>query len=625
MINASSFMWRKPRVVNIDRVHLDEYSVEPLDKNALRAARNPLYNIEEMRRNWYQVAKHINVTNITYCTNRASRDARRGLLENIRNLLGGSRAHDPRSVRETIRAIVNEIHSRPENYELIKSFACFLQALVNEQRIRGNREVREGVEPRIMPLISEGLSNTVMNAALIDERQFTRAYMDDAFDIFKDAPDAFLLKMSFQPDFSDPGALNELLVAMFGLNALRQYIPSFMFVYGSFRSFSSLAAADDVDSIELFSGMGWTRYNMVETKNGITLFNEIMEHAHETGHILNLLAQIVLALWIAREYCDFSHNDLHTDNVIVQELDTVRLIEFRHGKNEIVLPVKKLATIIDFGRSHIRIPLTLDDAYYLVDDPRSAPFIEFDSETAYFHTGHISSHSGYTPVAPNSLSDIVQITTSMTMTLLFKAKKLRHELDSTQSFLARRRLNGVIKTYNAFVEILRPLFSPGAGEADILEWISLEKKYVPLNIDIHPLSFFSRAILPQLIEHGVDVFINEDVSFIKSKFPNAAPFKCGERECDAGPLAPVTRRGSVDEPENWAATISPDPATADFWRTMVDKMHDYAEIYRKSDIDDEKHDMIISELADMLAIEDKNGVITSPGEKSLLELYYKLF
>ncbi|MFS8158764.1 MAG: hypothetical protein ACMG6E_00865 [Candidatus Roizmanbacteria bacterium] len=182
---------------------------------------------------------------------------------------------------------------------------------------------------------------------------------------FKDVQDLFVIKVPKDPEVD--GLFHEYFIGVAGLNPLRKYVPNFSYIFAAFRCLppdinqdktvtkwcsapgSSGASAVNYVVFEKIPGKGFSdsMSKLLPAKDGFTTY-------------LSYLIQLAFALRLAQQQCDFTHYDLHGDNVILRDLP-------EDGPGEIYIPylmkkgtivfvkTKAIATIIDYGRSHIAV------------------------------------------------------------------------------------------------------------------------------------------------------------------------------------------------------------------------------------------------------------------------------
>jgi len=156
---------------------------------------------------------------------------------------------------------------------------------------------------------------------------------------------------------------HEAIIGMLALNKLRDIIPNFMFIYGLFYCSQPLKIPNNISNtnnsykICPINGLKYGHLVMENIFNSKPL-DQIL-NSLTTQEFLNIYLQIINALNLAHKEYDFTHFDLHSGNVLIQELSEPILIPLYTDSQEIIyITTNKLARIIDYGKSHININIT---------------------------------------------------------------------------------------------------------------------------------------------------------------------------------------------------------------------------------------------------------------------------
>jgi hypothetical protein len=188
----------------------------------------------------------------------------------------------------------------------------------------------------------------------------------------KDATGLFVIKgpiESFSHEARD--GVHEAFVGFFALNPLRNVCPNFMYTYAAFR------CAPPIASKQIGTVASWcSTVNKDDSKN-IT-YTVLENLADEKGKVLSVrkalidprfetefsvwnffstLAQLVSAFATAWKYCEFTHYDLHEDNVVLTPVGDKRgvLIPYNVEGQIVYVLTQHIATVIDYGMSHVKI------------------------------------------------------------------------------------------------------------------------------------------------------------------------------------------------------------------------------------------------------------------------------
>jgi hypothetical protein len=137
--------------------------------------------------------------------------------------------------------------------------------------------------------------------------------------------------------------INEAFVGLFGLNALRNIgIINFALIY----DIVFLKDCHKLQEIKSYSDCNYVLYEYIE---GVTL-REFMISS-DVPIMVCVIRQIMYALYEANITSDFTHYDLHDDNIVIKH-ERVN-IEYPNLKKKIGCDYR--AVIIDYGSSHITL------------------------------------------------------------------------------------------------------------------------------------------------------------------------------------------------------------------------------------------------------------------------------
>ncbi len=160
----------------------------------------------------------------------------------------------------------------------------------------------------------------------------------------------FVVKVATEDD----SLAHEAVVGMGAINKLRMFVPNFMQTYGVFRC--NPPVIDDNNKLVTWcSGTNRSvNYLVLENIPGKSLRK--MAPSITGPEFINIYIQVVNALAVAHTYFDFTHYDLHADNVMIQTLPFNISIPI-YIDREIVghIVTNMLAKIIDYGFSYAEI------------------------------------------------------------------------------------------------------------------------------------------------------------------------------------------------------------------------------------------------------------------------------
>ena len=177
---------------------------------------------------------------------------------------------------------------------------------------------------------------------------------------FDDVKNMFVIKV---PKSERNDLLHEFLVGM-ELNSLRRYIPNFSYVFGGFRCSSTVLREESnilgrpVDR----SPVNWCNNSGSNVEyivyENIAPAVELSEYVKSCTfeQFLDKYLQILYSLLLAQDLKNFSHNDLHTDNILIRKMDQNVSIPYTTEKNIIeYVNTDGIATFIDYGLSMIKL------------------------------------------------------------------------------------------------------------------------------------------------------------------------------------------------------------------------------------------------------------------------------
>jgi len=163
--------------------------------------------------------------------------------------------------------------------------------------------------------------------------------------MLKEQSDMYVIKTG-KTEQAGQELIHELTVGTYGTNKMRNICPNFAYVYGGFRC--SPPIGDQKKSICDFNN---NKVNYIIYESVLDSI-PIKQYLTDTHSFLEILFPILYALKAAEKEIDFTHYDLHTDNVLLRQGNKSVGYETENGYeyvNSSVTPV-----IIDYGRSHIK-------------------------------------------------------------------------------------------------------------------------------------------------------------------------------------------------------------------------------------------------------------------------------
>ena len=188
-----------------------------------------------------------------------------------------------------------------------------------------------------------------------------KSLFGDAY-ILKGDSAMFIVKMNkkSKPDkLNNISVAHEALIGLLVLNNLRAYVPSFMYTYGIYRcDYPNFDKNDKNDNL-----ISWCPGVSSESTNYVVLENidnslqlRDLKQTLTPNEFLQIYLQVINAINIAYHMYDFTHYDLHAQNVLIQVLKFPVAVPLYLTNNDIVyIRTYHLARIIDYGKSHVFI------------------------------------------------------------------------------------------------------------------------------------------------------------------------------------------------------------------------------------------------------------------------------
>ena len=159
------------------------------------------------------------------------------------------------------------------------------------------------------------------------------------------------------------------------INKLRYKTPNFMYTYGIFMCNPLINVTGNKTSMSVNFCNDNNKNNiylLFEKIDGLNLHEYIMELKTEKSldNLVNCILQIILSLDIAQKEGQYSHNDLHVENVMLRTIKTPIMYNYIIGKSKYKMELNYIATIIDYGmnrfvENNIPLGVTVSDTYNL--------------------------------------------------------------------------------------------------------------------------------------------------------------------------------------------------------------------------------------------------------------------
>jgi hypothetical protein len=172
----------------------------------------------------------------------------------------------------------------------------------------------------------------------------------------KDAGGMLVLKAPQDPKNTE--LLHELFIGSFGTNKARKDIPNFAYIYGGFECSYPIIDDDTGKVISLCGNPNGPKVQYVayEAITSATSMNSAIKTI-TTGEFLSLFMQVFFATYYGYMNFDWTHGDLHGENVMVRDISSTHkgefYIKYPMGNNDYYVQSNSVATFIDYGNSHI--------------------------------------------------------------------------------------------------------------------------------------------------------------------------------------------------------------------------------------------------------------------------------
>ena len=326
---------------------------------------------------------------------------------------------------DQMEALFTRLMRHPYNAALLERVGCLLQSLSDSMSGQGSAVFTTFTDPE----------RTIVRGA------FPRSFEPLLFP--NDRPPPFVLRvgLSLQESF------NEWAVGRWGLNALRaQGVPNFLYVYGAYRCGgieqrnSLVQLCSDIEQPSI--------YIMTETVQDLTLDEWMQDEKISSPssrlwrELLSVLAQVFLALSIARASCAFSHGHLSRYNILIQKQKTPVTVRYvlPDGSTQYVV-TQHIAVISDFSRAcaQVDVPgIANSDRRTLLDLERLGLFYR-----GKLSLGHVDLEGGEFPGSPSSLSNVLTVLMDLEFYIRTEAYWMYAPLlfHIPDSFLSRRDPN----------------------------------------------------------------------------------------------------------------------------------------------------------------------------------------
>lgn len=162
----------------------------------------------------------------------------------------------------------------------------------------------------------------------------------------------YVYKISQYLDF----IIDQEYTVMKDLNTLRDYCPHFVKVFGKFKlpvSANYSKSKNPFDLEDDYKNILTDMIVMENLENCDKFYNYIKNSSYTTTELLSVVKQTLLAADIAYQKLQFTHYDLHSDNILIKKCDPNSVFIYIINDEYYIVPTYGLcSSIIDFGFSY---------------------------------------------------------------------------------------------------------------------------------------------------------------------------------------------------------------------------------------------------------------------------------
>jgi hypothetical protein len=292
-----------------------------------------------------------------------------------------------------------------------------------------------------------------------------------AFKLQSGAYSLYVDKIANDPD--EDGLPHEAVVGMGAINNLRDRIPTFVHTYGAFMC--SPPVLDEQGNV-----LSWcpaktntTTYLVLEDiDNSVTLTSLAWDLTE--SEFLEIYLQIINAINLAHKEFDFTHFDLHANNVLIQTFNyDVSVPLYKPDGTTVYINTRRLARIIDFGMSHIYLQGQHFGNYglepYGVDPEGSFPIHDAYKIllSTYYHSltrsekGHILSE-----MDQSGISSIVDMIYSFFGEGITTSTRIKMKRENQNDFFQPSELHKPL-TLDSLISFILTNYNPGFISSDL--------------------------------------------------------------------------------------------------------------------------------------------------------------
>lgn len=227
------------------------------------------------------------------------------------------------------------------NRDVMRAIRCTMESIftpVDDGGLQDNERIRYWIEP-VERIGADSAFGYAIRSNVGDQGE-----------------DVLVLKAPRMEDVES--LVHEYIVGVYGTNLLRGIVPNFAYVFGTFDCTAPVLFQSGKVSTwcnEEVNSIGYVSYENITPSVTLGKYVETCTF----GEFLNMYLQIMYALRKAHQLVDFTHYDLHSQNVLVRDISGIFpdgcVIPYETESGTQYLFANKIATMIDFGQAHIKI------------------------------------------------------------------------------------------------------------------------------------------------------------------------------------------------------------------------------------------------------------------------------
>lgn len=241
------------------------------------------------------------------------------------------------NINDVNKTEINKELESNTTYNALMATSCILDSL------KYNKKKRKALDA-----VNDKFKNYIVG---LDKINVNSAEGFTYFASIKDLGNVLVLK--FPIHSKDKSLLHEMLVGIIGTNLLKPDNFNIAFIFGGFTC--SKPIEDDTGVISWCDTKGemvsYIAYENIRDSVSLKKFIRTCK----IKDFEEICRQLFYTLYFANEEIDFTHYDLHTDNILVQDLGQNYSIPFKSPSGKTIYSNSRyLIKIIDLGQSHIK-------------------------------------------------------------------------------------------------------------------------------------------------------------------------------------------------------------------------------------------------------------------------------